>query len=120
MTSIQFGGVVSGLNTQSIIDAMVNAEKAPLTDLQNQEAVLTSQKTAYSQLGTAMDFGSITDAFADTKASKFAVPDWSRSWTGTPTGLAANEPALSVVTDATIGISSGTPAFALALVAWLG
>jgi flagellar hook-associated protein 2 len=55
MTSIQFGGVVSGLNTQSIIDAMVNAEKAPLTDLQNQEAVLTSQKTAYSQLGTAMD-----------------------------------------------------------------
>ena len=55
MSSIQFGGVVSGLNTQSIIDAMVSAEKAPLTDLQNQESVLTAQKSAYTELGTSID-----------------------------------------------------------------
>jgi len=55
MASIQFGGVVSGLNTQSIIDAMVAAEKQPLTALQKKESTLTSQKTAYGQLGTAMD-----------------------------------------------------------------
>ena len=55
MSSIQFGGVISGLNTQSIIDALVAAEKAPLTNLQNKEATLTSQKAAYAQLGTAMD-----------------------------------------------------------------
>jgi flagellar hook-associated protein 2 len=55
MSSIQFGGVVSGLNTQSIIDALVAAEKQPLTDLQTQEANLTAQKSAYTQVGTAID-----------------------------------------------------------------
>ena len=55
MSSIQFGGVVSGLNTQSIIDAMVAAEKQPLTDLQNQETTLTAQQSAYTQVGTAID-----------------------------------------------------------------
>ncbi len=42
MSTIQFGGVISGLNTQSIIDALVAAEKQPLTDLQTKEATLTS------------------------------------------------------------------------------
>jgi flagellar hook-associated protein 2 len=55
MSSIQFGGVISGLNTQSIIDALVAAEKQPLTDLQNQATDLTDQKTAYGQVGTAID-----------------------------------------------------------------
>lgn len=55
MSTIQFGGVVSGLNTQSIIDALMTAEKQPLTRLQNQEADLTAQKAAYGQLGTALD-----------------------------------------------------------------
>lgn len=55
MTSIQFGGVISGLNTQSIVSALVAAESQPLTDMQAQEATLTSQKAAYGQLGTAID-----------------------------------------------------------------
>jgi len=55
MSSIQFGGVISGLNTQSIVDALVAAEKKPLTDLQTKEATLSSQKTAYAQLGSTMD-----------------------------------------------------------------
>jgi flagellar hook-associated protein 2 len=55
MSTIQFGGVVSGLNTQSIIDALMTAEKQPLTDLQNRETKLTSQKAAYAQIGTAID-----------------------------------------------------------------
>ena len=55
MASIQFGGVVSGLNTQGIIDALVAAEKQPLTALQKKETTLTAQKTAYGQLGSAMD-----------------------------------------------------------------
>ena len=55
MSTIQFGGVVSGLNTQSIIDALMAAQKQPLTDLQNQEAALTAQKTALGTLGTALD-----------------------------------------------------------------
>ena len=55
MSAIQFGGVVSGLNTQSIIDALVGVEKQPLTVLQSHEADLTAQKTAYGQVGSAMD-----------------------------------------------------------------
>jgi flagellar hook-associated protein 2 len=55
MSTIQFGGVVSGLNTQSIIDAMVAAEKQPLTTLQSKEADLTAQKTAYGRIGSAID-----------------------------------------------------------------
>ena len=55
MSTIQFGGVVSGLNTQSIVDALMTAEKQPLTDLQNRETKLTSQKAAYAQVGTAID-----------------------------------------------------------------
>jgi flagellar hook-associated protein 2 len=55
MSTIQFGGVVSGLNTQGIVDALVAAKKQPLTDMQAKEANLTSQKAAYSQLGGAID-----------------------------------------------------------------
>ena len=55
MSTVQFGGVISGLNTQSIIDALMSAQKQPLTDLQNQEATLTAQKTALGTLGTALD-----------------------------------------------------------------
>ena len=55
MSTIQFGGVISGLNTQSIVSALVAAESQPLTDMQAQEATLTAQKSAYGQLGTAID-----------------------------------------------------------------
>ncbi len=55
MSTVQFGGVISGLNTQGIIDAMVAVKKQPLTDLQNKEASLTAQKVAYAQVGTALD-----------------------------------------------------------------
>jgi flagellar hook-associated protein 2 len=55
MSTIQFGGVISGLNTQGIVDALVAVKRQPLTDLQSKEASLTAQKTAYAQLGAALD-----------------------------------------------------------------
>ena len=55
MPSIQFGGVVSGLNTQSIIDALVAVEKQPLTVMQTKEADLSAQKDSYARVGTALD-----------------------------------------------------------------
>jgi flagellar hook-associated protein 2 len=55
MSTIQFGGVVSGLNTQGIIDALVAVKKQPLTQLQNKEADLAAQKAAYAQVGAALD-----------------------------------------------------------------
>jgi flagellar hook-associated protein 2 len=55
MSTIQFGGVVSGLNTQSIISALVTAESQPLTAMQAQEASLTAKQSAYTSLGTSID-----------------------------------------------------------------
>lgn len=69
MATIQFGGVVSGLNTEAIIDALMAEKKQPLTDLQNQEATLTAQKTAYAQVASALDdLTSKIQAFTDTSA----------------------------------------------------
>ena len=55
MSTIQFGGVISGLNTQGIVDALVGVKKQTLTDMQTTEANLTAQKAAYSQLGGVID-----------------------------------------------------------------
>jgi flagellar hook-associated protein 2 len=85
-TTIQFGGVVSGLNTQGIIDALVAVQKQPLTDLQTKEANLTARKTAYTQVGTA-----INDLIAKVKnftvtsagASRVAIPSDSSIFTAT-------------------------------------
>ncbi len=52
--SIQFGGVVSGLNTSSIIDALMTEYKKPLQDLQTREDDLTAQKNAYADIGTSL------------------------------------------------------------------
>jgi flagellar hook-associated protein 2 len=82
MSSIQFGGVVSGLNTQSIIDALVAAEKQPLTVLQDKEAALTSQKAAYGQLGSAMD-----DLIAKIKNFTVTSAGASRSATSTDNSI---------------------------------
>jgi flagellar hook-associated protein 2 len=82
MSSIQFGGVVSGLNTQAIIDALVGVEKQPLTVLQNQEATLTAQKTAYGQLGTALD-----DVIAKIKAFTVSSVGSSRNATSTSSSV---------------------------------
>jgi flagellar hook-associated protein 2 len=78
MSAIQFGGVVSGLNTQSIIDALVAVEKQPLTALQNQEATLNSQSASYARIGTAMD-----DLVAKIKAFTVAGAGSSRAATST-------------------------------------
>jgi flagellar hook-associated protein 2 len=82
MSTIQFGGVVSGLNTQGIIDALMSVQKQPLTEMQNKEAALTSQKTAYGQLGTALD-----DLVAKIKAFTVSSAGASRVGTSADTSI---------------------------------
>jgi flagellar hook-associated protein 2 len=55
LSTIQFGGVISGLNTQGIIDALVAVKKAPLTKLQASEVAMSTEKAAYAQLGITLD-----------------------------------------------------------------
>lgn len=49
-TPFQFNGVVSGLNTSSIISALVSLDKGPLTQLQTQQHEVQSRDSAYQQI----------------------------------------------------------------------
>jgi flagellar hook-associated protein 2 len=100
MSSIQFGGVVSGLNTQGIIDALVAAEKQPLVSLQNQEADLTAQKAAYDRLGAGMD-----DLIA--KIKNFTVTSAGASRSATSTN--------SSVLTATAGTSAAVASYQISV-----
>jgi flagellar hook-associated protein 2 len=100
MSTIQFGGVVSGLNTQGIIDALVAVKRQPLTQLQNKEADLTSQKAAYAQIGTALtDVINKIKNFTVTSAgaSRLATPADSSVFTATAAhGTAVTQYQISV------------------------
>ncbi len=54
MSTLSFSGAISGLDTASIIDAMMSSAKAPLTRLQTQATTLTNQQTAYGTLRTLL------------------------------------------------------------------
>ena len=49
-SAFQFNGVVSGLNTSSIINALVSLDKAPLTQLQTLQANDQARDAAYQQI----------------------------------------------------------------------
>lgn len=67
--SIQFGGVASGLDTKSIISALMAAEKAPLTRLQTAATGLNARSAALTTFGTAVqDLLSKIQAFTLTSA----------------------------------------------------
>lgn len=78
-SGISFGGLASGLNTQSIIQALIQADKVPIQNLQQQQQDLLGQKTIYTQLqqaiaalgtaASALDTPSAFTAFAATSSS---------------------------------------------------
>ena len=43
-------GLVSGLNTQAIIQALMTSYQEPITDLQNQQSTLNSQAADYQAI----------------------------------------------------------------------
>jgi flagellar hook-associated protein 2 len=49
-SSFSFDGVLSGMNTSSIIDALVAAQRAPLTQLENQRAKIETRDAAYQDV----------------------------------------------------------------------
>ncbi len=53
--SIQFGGVVSGLDTSSIISALMQQYEQPLTQLQNQATQLKAEQAAYTTVQSALN-----------------------------------------------------------------
>ena len=54
MSQITFGGLASGLDTDSIIEALMEIEEQPLTSLENDQAYLESETEAYSELDSKL------------------------------------------------------------------
>lgn len=50
MSAITFGGLASGLDTNAILDALVGAEKVPLTQLQTKKSAVDSAVTTVSSI----------------------------------------------------------------------
>ena len=48
-------GLISGINSQSIIDQLMQLEAAPVTNLQNRITTANSQKSAYTDLQTQLN-----------------------------------------------------------------
>src|SRR3990167_3353421 len=54
MSSISFGGLASGLNTDSIIQQLISIESRPLGLLSTQRTAYQSQASAYKDLNTRL------------------------------------------------------------------
>ena len=88
MALIQFGGLASGLDTKSIIAALMDVEQLPLTRLQTAATTITDQKTAYTTLGTGLaDLLAKIQAFTVTSAgsARTATSSDATSFTATAT-----------------------------------
>ncbi len=87
-------GLISGLNTQAIIQAMMQSYEQPITDLQNQQATLDTQASdyqainkdllAFQQAAQALSTSSDWGARQTTSSDASAVTATASS--GTPTG----------------------------------
>ncbi len=70
MASITFGGLASGLDTDSIITAIMNVEKRPLTKLENDKSFFNTRLKAFADFNTKLK--SLETAFKDlSSADKF-------------------------------------------------
>lgn len=67
--TVQFSGLSSGLDTKSIISALMQAEQAPLTRLQTAATSIRARKQAFIDLGSVLsDFLAKVQAFTLTNA----------------------------------------------------
>ena len=53
-SSFNFDGVISGLQTGGIINALVAMQQAPVTSLQNQISAANARDAAYQSVGSAV------------------------------------------------------------------
>ena len=50
MAAVTFSGLASGLDTQALIQAILDAERAPLQRLQIRQTVFNQQRSAFDEL----------------------------------------------------------------------
>lgn len=54
-SGISFGGMVTGMDTDSIINKLISLEAAPISRWQTQQATIQNKQNAYTQLRTAVN-----------------------------------------------------------------
>jgi flagellar hook-associated protein 2 len=54
MSTFTYSGLISGLDTSSMITALMNAEKLPLVRLQNQQTALKQKQSAFGELRSVL------------------------------------------------------------------
>lgn len=95
---ITFGGLVSGINTSQIIAQLINAQKAPITQLQTQITTEQQQSTAIGDINTRLQ--SLLSA-----AQSFTNPTYLQGKTSTVTP-GGTSPTVAVNTDGTASVGS--------------
>ena len=129
--SIVDNGIVSGLNTQAIIQALMTSYQEPITDLQNQQSTLNSEaadyqainkdlltfQTAAQALATGAGWGAVKATSSDASAATATAAS------GTPSGsvsfnvlslAAANSLVSSGSVSSTADVVDTNPTFLLA------
>ena len=91
---ITFGGISSGLDTKSIVDALIAAESAPLTRARTQIALRERQRDGYTRIRTAANdliaaLRPLATVGGGTIAARAATPADTTTLTATATNTAA-------------------------------
>lgn len=98
--AVTFGGLVSGLDTTSLIDGLVSAEKTPATALGTAQTQMTTRKTTIASLVTRLSALSTTvsgmDTSAELRAVKGSSSDASRVELAVSNAAAAGQHQISV------------------------
>ena len=67
MASVNFGGLASGLDTESIVKALMDVEKKPLTRLENDKKFLDTRLKAFSEFDKKLE--ALETAFTNINSS---------------------------------------------------
>lgn len=101
VSGITFSGLASGVNTQSIIQKLIQIGQVPITNLQNQEQAITLQQTAIQQLEqNAQAFSSAAQALSTQSSFQTVAGNSSDSSVATVTaGVGAQQGIYNLVVN---------------------
>jgi flagellar hook-associated protein 2 len=95
MPAINFGGLASGLDTEAIITALVDAARRPITLLEAKKADLNTQKNSYSTISSTLSRLKTAASALDTESEFYAL-----------TGSSNDTTALSVTASSSANVGS--------------
>jgi flagellar hook-associated protein 2 len=89
--SVTFSGLASGVDTASIVESIIELEKAPITTMEDTQTYLETKLDTYTEFNTLLDsfYSSVTGLNSDNDLNAYAVSNnGSDSFTVSTTSLA--------------------------------